>query len=80
MGIDELLTNAECLSVAEQLQLVTSLLNNIRHQHEDANQPRPAWGDISGIASYPLGDEDAQDWVSRSRRESDVHREQIYRS
>ncbi|WP_196521730.1 hypothetical protein [Nostoc sp. WHI] len=30
-----------------------------------------------GMASYPLLGEDAQEWVSRTRREGDEHRERL---
>jgi hypothetical protein len=33
------------------------------------------WSEICGEAEHPLAGEDAQQWVSRSRRESDEDRE-----
>ncbi len=80
MGVDELLMNAENLSVAEQLRLVTSLLDKICHQHEEADQFRLSWSDISGVAPSHLVGEDAQGWVARGRCESDAHRESLLRS
>ncbi|MCG3199144.1 MAG: hypothetical protein GHCLOJNM_03653 [bacterium] len=36
---------------------------------------RPRWKDLRGSAPYPLCGEDAQEWVTRTRRESDERRE-----
>lgn len=75
MGIDELIANAEQLSLDEQLRLVTKLLERIRQNYALADKPRPRWNDIYGGAPYPLVGEDAQAWVSKTRSESDAHRE-----
>lgn len=79
MEIKELITNAEKLSIAEQLQLVTHLLENIRQTHISALVPHCRWSDIRGTAPYPLIGEDAQTWVSNTRAEADAHREQTLR-
>jgi hypothetical protein len=42
-----------------------------------SDQPRD-WGEVAGVAPHPLTGEDAQDWVSRTRAESD-EREQQWR-
>lgn len=79
MELNELIAKAEQLSVAEQLQLVTSLLENIRQAHAPALTPRHQWSEIQGAAPYPLMDEDAQSWVSNTRAEADAHRAQNFR-
>ena len=33
------------------------------------------WSEICGLFPYPLADEDAQTWVTRTRREGDEQRE-----
>jgi hypothetical protein len=38
-----------------------------------------SWRDIRGIVPYPLCGEDAQAWVTRTRREGDEHRERLLR-
>ena len=38
-----------------------------------ADISKRAWQEIAGKAPYPLLGEDAQDWISRSRREDDRH-------
>jgi hypothetical protein len=37
--------------------------------------PRRKWAEIAGKAPYPLTGEDAQEWVSRTRREADAQRQ-----
>jgi hypothetical protein len=74
VGIDELIANAEQLSLDEQLRLVTKLLERICQNYALADKPRPRWSDICGAAPYPLVGEDAQTWVSKTRSESDGHR------
>ncbi|WP_414517265.1 hypothetical protein [Nostoc sp. PCC 9305] len=37
-------------------------------------QPKHKWSDLKGMVSYPLLDEDAQEWVLRTRWEGDEHR------
>lgn len=38
-----------------------------------------SWSEIAGAAVYPLVGEDAQAWVTRTRREGDKHRERALR-
>jgi predicted transcriptional regulator len=38
-----------------------------------------SWSEIAGAAAYPMTGEDAQDWVTRTRREGDEHRERALR-
>ena len=38
---------------------------------------RPSWGAAAGMFEYPLVGEDAQAWVTRTRREGDEHREKM---
>lgn len=68
MSIDELLQQAELLPLDQQLQFVVLLVERIRQRYP-AKTPRPRWRDIQGSAPYPLAGEDAQVWVSRTRRE-----------
>jgi hypothetical protein len=67
------------LPPAERRQLAETILREL-----DADVPpaarRRSWREIRGSVPYPLCDEDAQDWVSRSRQESDDHREPQGRS
>ena len=74
-----LLRQADSLTVDEQLQLAAYLLERVRRAEMLSSVPPRKWREICGIASYPVVGEDAQEWVSRSRRESDEHREQQWK-
>lgn len=70
--LSHILHQAEELSPDEQLDLIAYLAQRAREGYQTRRQRR--WSDIRGIASYPLVGEDAQDWVTRTRRESDENR------
>ncbi len=64
------------LSADERKELAERLAS----ESAPANGPRRRqWREIQGILAYPVCGEDAQEWVSRSRRESDERREQPWR-
>ena len=68
------------LSPVEQAQLLEKIARNLSHQLP-ASEPseRHDWMSVRGIAPRLLAGEDAQEWVSRSRREADEHRERKVR-
>lgn len=63
------------LSPAERLRLVERIARDLAERSDplSTSGKRP-WRELQGIVSYPLCGEDAQDWVSKTRRESDAHR------
>jgi hypothetical protein len=67
------------LPPGERRQLAETILRDLDSAGAGTARRR-SWREIRGSAPYPLCDTDAQDWVSRSRRESDEHREQQWRS
>ena len=67
--LDELVKRAESLAVDEQLVLIAHLAAKVRETYH-VPDPRRQWREICGSAPYPLLGEDAQAWVSRTRRES----------
>jgi hypothetical protein len=71
--LDELIKRADGLSLDEQLRLIAHLAEKAREASQ-VRRPRRLWKEICGAGPYPLLGEDAQDWVSHSRRESDVQR------
>lgn len=71
---NELVQLIEMLQLDEQLRLAAYILERTR-QTVVQDKPRYKWRDIRGIATYPLVGEDAQEWVSRTRRESDEQRQ-----
>ncbi len=70
---EELRQQTDQLTAAEQLRLMSYLAEKVHHPRPETKQYY--WHDIKGITPYPLMGEDAQVWVSRSRRMSDVVRE-----
>jgi len=71
--VDELKKKLEKLSQSENLQLMAYLAEQCRLGAQKRSQRRK-WSEIRGMAPYPLTREDAQDWVSRTRAESDAER------
>ena len=66
---------ADALPSDEQLRLIARLAERLAASR--AARPaesRPRWEDFAGSVSSPMCGEDAQDWVTRSRQESDERR------
>ncbi|MDQ6693297.1 MAG: hypothetical protein M3014_02615 [Chloroflexota bacterium] len=73
LSLQDLMRQAETLPPDEQLYLIAYLAERARQSFGEAPKRRH-WSEIRGAATYPLVGEDAQDWVSRTRRESDEER------
>jgi lysophospholipase L1-like esterase len=73
-GLNDLIKQAEALSPEEQLRLVAHLVEKVRAAYP-LSRPHRKWAEICGTAPYPLLGEDAQAWVSRTRREDTEQRE-----
>ncbi|HOF86564.1 MAG TPA: hypothetical protein PLZ36_00490 [Armatimonadota bacterium] len=71
-----ILKQAEALSPEERQELLDQLHEQVAADHRAVGQ-RISLLDIAGIAPYPLLGEDAQEWVSRTRREGDEHRRKL---
>ncbi|MBM4044856.1 MAG: hypothetical protein FJ279_07070 [Planctomycetes bacterium] len=68
------------LPAAEQIRLVEKIAHNLADVRVgEERHDRRSWREIRGIVRYPLCGEDAQEWVSRTRREADEHREKQWR-
>ncbi len=83
MSLEELVKQTEQLTLEEQLALVAQIAERARSGIKAGAQPsKPArrkWREIRGMATYPMLGEDAQAWVSRTRREGDEARERQWR-
>lgn len=75
--LDLVMKQVDKLTVDEQLRLVSYTVERARKAY--VRRPRRKWSEICGIAPYPLVGEDAQAWVSRTRREADEERERQWR-
>lgn len=72
--LDEIIKQVDKLAPEEQLRLIAHLAHKAQEAYREA-KPRRQWSEICGAAPYPMVGEDAQQWVSRSRSESDKQRE-----
>jgi hypothetical protein len=73
---DQVMALASRLPPAERKRLAAQLLNEKEESLETHQQPRRRlWRDLRGIVAYPMCGEDAQAWVTRTRRDADEHRE-----
>jgi hypothetical protein len=60
------------LPAPERLRLVGLIVHDLAAQTAESEQPeRYDWMSVRGIAPNLLGGEDAQEWVSRTRRGKD---------
>ena len=67
---EEIVREAEKLPAVQRLMLIERLAHDMCV--EDAPEvARITWEEMAGTAPYPLCGEDAQEWVSRTRQESD---------
>lgn len=74
VDLQDLMKQVDELSTDEQLRLLVYVAERARQGVE-----RPKWSDICGIAPDLLDGQDAQEWVSRSRREASERRESLLR-
>lgn len=74
-----LIQQTEALTIDEQLRLASHLVERARKVYPTTTLRRK-WREIFGIVPYPLVGEDAQTWVSQSRRQADEQREQHWQA
>lgn len=62
------------LPLEERIQLIEQITRDLRKElaHEATTRD---WRELAGLLSYPAFGEDAQQYISRSRREADLNRE-----
>lgn len=65
------------LSAEEQLEVIAQATEHLKRR--SVAKPQRKWSDLKGMVAYPMTGEDAQDWMSRSRRENDEYRERLLR-
>lgn len=77
-SLQKILDEIEQLTPEEQLTVMEHLVTRVK-KHITQSQPKRKWSDLKGMGPYPLLGEDAQEWVSRTRREGDEYREGLLR-
>ena len=73
--LEVVLKQADQLTSDEQLVLASRLIERSRRTKVFTGRPKRKWKDVCGTLPYPAFGEDAQVYISRTRRESDEHRE-----
>ena len=76
-ALNEAIEKADALTPEERQQLVNHLMAQARQM--PGAKPRRKWREIRGMAKPSLFGEDAQAYISRTRREGDEHRERLLR-
>lgn len=76
--LEHLLQQVEQLTPEDRLELIQQIAQGLK-QSEVIVRAKPRWSDLKGMVPYPMMGEDAQEWVSRTRREGDEHRSQVLR-
>ena len=76
--LNDIIKRLDALTADEQLSLAAQLIERARSVHPPSS-PGRKWRDIRGLARPSLLGEDAQAWVSRTRREADEKRERELR-
>jgi hypothetical protein len=80
VSLDQVAALAAQLPPADRLRLVERIAHDLASSPAHGEPvPRPDWMSLRAIAPNLLGGEDAQAWVSRTRREADEHRERQLR-
>ena len=77
-ALTELIEKANALTPEEQWQLANHLVERVLRQMP-GGKPHRKWEDLIGLLPYPALGEDAQTYISRTRREGDERREQALR-
>jgi hypothetical protein len=79
--LQQVLSEIDRLSPTEQIQVMTHVIESIKgHVSKEPIKSTRRWSDFIGMAKAPLVGEDAQEWVSRTRKEGDDHRENVLRT
>jgi hypothetical protein len=69
------------LPAQERLRLVEKIVHDLSAQLATSGlAQRRRWSELRGRVAYPLCGEDAQQWLSRQRREADEQREKQWRN
>lgn len=69
LTLEELIKQAEQLSIPERLQLISRIAENLSHSDMPISVKKYSITDFRGIASNQLSGADAQNWVSELRHD-----------
>jgi hypothetical protein len=83
--LQSLLEQAEQLVPEEKLELISHIAEQLKarasidEKAQSPPSPKRKLSEFRGIVQHPMLGEDAQEWVSRTRREGTEHRESLLR-
>ena len=77
-NIDQILKHAGKLTPSERLLLASRLIQGVRFDMP-SHKSRRKWRDAAGLLPYPALGEDAQIYISRTRRADNDHRTWVNR-
>ena len=75
-NIDQILKRADKLTPSERLLLASRLIQGVR-SGMPARKPHRKWRDVVGLLPYPALGMDAQQYISKSRRDDDGRRARV---
>jgi len=75
LTVENMLEQADRLPPAERLRLATRLIEGVRQEMPSKTLKPLKWRDICGMLPYPAFSEDAQRYITRTRREATHKRE-----
>ncbi|MBD2545201.1 hypothetical protein H6G72_15445 [Planktothricoides sp. FACHB-1370] len=76
--LEAILKQVEQLSNDERLELIQQVLEQMKSPPAEPKRKHKI-SEFRGMVQYPFFGEDAQEWVTRTRREGDEHREKLLR-
>ena len=71
---DEVVEKINLLEPEEQQHVMSVLSEKASLQIPQKERPKKKWADVMGMLPYPAFGEDAQEYISRSRREAEEQR------
>jgi hypothetical protein len=75
--LENLLRQADNLTPSERLLLAARLIDGVRHKIPATEDRRLKWRDLQGSLPYPALGEDAQEYISRTRRDDTKYRDNL---
>ena len=77
--LQQVLSDIDRLSPTDRFQVMTHVIESIKeYVPREPVKSQRQWSDLQGMATSPLMGEDAQEWVSRTRRKGDERRESLF--
>lgn len=81
LQLQQVLSDIDRLSPTDRIQVMSHVIESIReYVPTESVKSTRKWSDLKGMVTAPLMAEDAQEWVSRTRREGDECREDLLRA